>query len=274
MPSTDHLRFFTVALILILSLFCLLLARTTFASRNLNLHRAPRSEDHSPAYKEGMNALRNSDYEKAAEQFKQAAADRPDDMWAFYYFGLCLLKLKRAGEAANAYQQAMVINPSEAAVHYQLGKIYLEKGDRAAAEKEHRWLQEFDQELALYLSDLFPSDKPTSQQTQETPPSSANDKLAYEPMTQDLRPTILYREKAKYTEIARINAVQGIVVLQAVFAFNGEMQNIRVIRGLPDGLTHKAIEAAQKIRFNPATKEGEPVSAQGSAALEFSFKLY
>lgn len=270
MSSTDPLRFFTVALILILSLFCLLLARTTFASRNL--HRAPRSEDHSPAYKEGMNALRNSDYEKAAEQFKQAAADRPDDMWAFYYFGLCLLKLKRAGEAANAYQQAMVINPNEAAVHYQLGKIYLEKGDREAAEKEHRWLREFDQELALYLSDLFPADKPTSQQTQEAPPSSADDKPAYEPMTQDLRPTILYREKAKYTEIARINAVQGVVVLRAVFAVNGEIQNIRVLRGLPDGLTHKAIEAAQKIRFNPATRNGVPVSTQGG--LEFSFNLY
>src|SRR5262249_32750028 len=258
MPSITRLKFFTIALSLILSLFCLLLARTTLASRNP--HFATGAEDHSPAYKEGMNALNNRNYENAAEHFKQATVDKPDDMWAFYYFGLCLLRLKRVDEAANAYRQAMAIKPREAAVHYQLGKIYLEMHDREAAEKEHRWLQEHDQELALYLSDLFPSDKPTTQQTQEAPTSYAKDKPAYEPMTKDLKPTILYREKAKYTEIARANRVEGAVILRALFARNGEMENIRVIRGLPDGLTRKAIEAAQKIRFDPATRNGEPVS--------------
>src|SRR5215475_11852917 len=37
------------------------------------------------------------------------------------------------------------------------------------------------------------------------------------PMTADLRPTILYREKAKYTVEARDNGVQGTVVLSVVF---------------------------------------------------------
>src|SRR5262245_59690290 len=146
MPQTNSLKPFTVALSLILSLFCLLPAQTTLASRNL--HSAQNSCDHSPAYKKGMDALRDNTYEKAAEHFKQAAADKPDDMWAFYYFGLCLLRLKRVDEAANAYRQALAIKPV-AAVHYQLGKTYLEMGDREAAEKERRWLQEHDQELAL-----------------------------------------------------------------------------------------------------------------------------
>jgi TonB family protein len=86
------------------------------------------------------------------------------------------------------------------------------------------------------------------------------------------RPTILYREKAKYTEEARQNKVQGVVVLQVIFTADGRITNIRVVRGLPDGLTEKAIEAAQKIRFNPATKNGAPVSVRGT--LEFSFNLY
>jgi TonB family protein len=66
--------------------------------------------------------------------------------------------------------------------------------------------------------------------------------------------------------------VQGTVVLSVVFDVSGAIQNIRVIRGVPDGLTHKAIEAAKKIRFNPAIKNGEPVSVRGS--LEFTFNLY
>jgi TonB family protein len=93
-----------------------------------------------------------------------------------------------------------------------------------------------------------------------------------EPMTASLRPTILYREKAKYTEEARQNKIQGTVVLQVVFNVNGSITDIRVIRSLPDGLTEKAIEAARKIRFNPAVKNGTPVSVRGQ--LEFTFNLY
>lgn len=270
MLSTSHLTFPAIALTSIFLLSCVLPARTTFAYRHL--HCAQRADDHSPAYKEGMEAFSVGNYEKAAEDFKQATVDKPDDMWAFYYFGLCLLKLKRFDEAAKAYQQALVIKPKTAAVHYQLGKIYLEMGDREAAEKEHRWLQENDRELAMYLSDLITSDKSTTQQIQKAPVPSADDKQTIEPMTENLRPTILYREKAKYTEIARINRVQGTVVLRAAFAVNGEMQDIRVISGLPDGLTHKAIEATRKIRFKPATRDGEPVSVRGQ--LEFTFNLY
>jgi TonB family protein len=93
-----------------------------------------------------------------------------------------------------------------------------------------------------------------------------------EPMTASLRPTILYREKAKYTEEARQNKVQGTVVLQVIFHANGSITDIKVIRSLPDGLTEKAIEAAKKIRFNPAVRAGTPVSVRGT--LEFTFNLY
>jgi hypothetical protein len=36
-------------------------------------------------------------------------------------------------------------------------------------------------------------------------------------------------------------------------------------------LTQKAIEAASKIRFEPAMKDGKPVSVRGN--LEYSFRL-
>ena len=86
------------------------------------------------------------------------------------------------------------------------------------------------------------------------------------------KPTILYKEKAKYTEEARQNKVQGTVVLNVIFTADGRITNIRTVRGLPDGLTEKAIEAAQRIRFQPATKNGQAVSVRGN--LEFTFNLY
>ena len=87
-----------------------------------------------------------------------------------------------------------------------------------------------------------------------------------------LKPTILYRERAKYTEEARLNKVEGAVVLNIVFGADGRIHDIRLLRGLPHGLTETSIEAAQRIRFQPAVQNGKPVSVR--ATLEFSFALY
>jgi len=92
-----------------------------------------------------------------------------------------------------------------------------------------------------------------------------------QPMDASLRPTILYKEKAQYTKEAKDNKIEGMVVLSVVFGADGQIGDIRVIKGLPDGLTQKAIEATSKIRFEPAMKDGQPVSVRG--ALEFSFNL-
>jgi TonB family protein len=61
------------------------------------------------------------------------------------------------------------------------------------------------------------------------------------------------------------------VVLNVIFTADGRITSIRVVRGLPDGLTEKAIEAAQKIRFQPAVKNGVPVSVRGN--IEYKFVL-
>jgi len=92
-------------------------------------------------------------------------------------------------------------------------------------------------------------------------------------MSPELKPTILYREKAKYTEEARQNKVQGTVMLTVVFGADGRVRDIRTIHGLPNGLTETSIEAAQKIRFQPAVdKNGKLVSVR--ATLEYNFALY
>ena len=93
-----------------------------------------------------------------------------------------------------------------------------------------------------------------------------------EPMTASLRPNILYKEKAKYTEDARTNKITGTVVLNLVFNANGSISDIRIVRGLPDGLSESAIEAAKKMRFSPAVKNGQAVSVRGN--VEFNFTLY
>lgn len=83
---------------------------------------------------------------------------------------------------------------------------------------------------------------------------------------------VVTRAKTQYTEEARQNAVEGTVVLRAILASTGDVTNIEAIRGLPDGLTEKAIAAARNISFIPAKKEGRFVSQY--IQIEYNFNLY
>ena len=74
------------------------------------------------------------------------------------------------------------------------------------------------------------------------------------------RAKILEAQAPEYTEEARANGVRGTVIMTAVFCRNGKVTNIRVLRGLPHGLTEKAVESTRRIKFDAAQKDGEFVS--------------
>jgi TonB family protein len=90
-------------------------------------------------------------------------------------------------------------------------------------------------------------------------------------MSEALKPTILYKEKAEYTPEARANKARGSVILNVIFGADGAIRVLRVVHGLPHGLTGQALKAAQRVRFEPAVKDGKPVDVRGD--LEFSFEL-
>lgn len=83
---------------------------------------------------------------------------------------------------------------------------------------------------------------------------------------------LISKPEPQYTEDARKNQIVGTVVLKVVFASNGTVTNIRTVSGLPYGLTERAITAARQIKFQPATKDGHPVSMW--MQLEYNFNLY
>jgi TonB family protein len=73
-----------------------------------------------------------------------------------------------------------------------------------------------------------------------------------------------------YPEEARQARIQGVVILQTIIDTLGEVKNVRVLKGLPSGLTEAAIEAVTQWRFNPATLEGEPVAVYYMVTITFS----
>ena len=61
-------------------------------------------------------------------------------------------------------------------------------------------------------------------------------------------------------------------MLRVVFSSTGSVTNIRTANELSDGLTGRAIDAARKIKFIPAVKDGKFVSIW--MQLEYNFHLY
>ncbi|HJT30063.1 MAG TPA: energy transducer TonB [Pyrinomonadaceae bacterium] len=93
-----------------------------------------------------------------------------------------------------------------------------------------------------------------------TPPASGPDYASYSknPTFKKLR--ILAKPDAGYTDEARRNNISGQVVLRVMFGETGQVDNISVVRGLPFGLTERAIAAARLIEFEPAELDGKKVS--------------
>ena len=87
-----------------------------------------------------------------------------------------------------------------------------------------------------------------------------------------LAPRPISTADPEYTEEARQAKYEGTCVLGMIVGADGKPRDIRVQRGIGMGLDKKAIEAVEQWRFNPATKDGRPVSVQIS--VEVSFKLY
>jgi protein TonB len=83
---------------------------------------------------------------------------------------------------------------------------------------------------------------------------------------------ITFKPEPGFTEDARKNNVTGVVRLRAILHASGSVSDVSVVKGLPDGLTEKAISAAKQIRFTPAEKDGHAVSQY--IVLEYNFNIY
>jgi TonB family protein len=72
---------------------------------------------------------------------------------------------------------------------------------------------------------------------------------------------ITYKPQPVYTDEARTLKLEGEVLLEVTFNANGTLHVNRVVRGLGHGLDEAAIAAANKMRFKPALRMGQPVDS-------------
>jgi TonB family protein len=86
-------------------------------------------------------------------------------------------------------------------------------------------------------------------------------------------PTCLYCSRANYTQEAAQKRIQGTVELSVIVGVEGQIQDVRVLKPLPFGLTTAAIEAVKTWRLRPATgPDGKPAAVR--QIIEVSLQLY
>ena len=80
---------------------------------------------------------------------------------------------------------------------------------------------------------------------------------------------ILFKPCPRYPEEALRRRLQGEVLLDVEFRYSGTLEVLGVRRGLGQGLNESAIEAARKIRFVAARRDGRPVDTQATLRVRF-----
>jgi TonB family protein len=84
--------------------------------------------------------------------------------------------------------------------------------------------------------------------------------IAYKPSEVDEEAIITFKPEASYSAEAEKNHVTGHVELRVILCPSGFVSDVKLIKGLPDGLTEQAMIAAKKMKFKPAKKNGVAVA--------------
>jgi TonB family protein len=85
-------------------------------------------------------------------------------------------------------------------------------------------------------------------------------------------PKAVYAPDPQYSERARRARYSGQCVLGLVVGRDGNPKAVWVVKKLGLGLDQKALDAVRQWKFDPATKDGEPVAV--AINVEVTFRLY
>ena len=80
---------------------------------------------------------------------------------------------------------------------------------------------------------------------------------------------LIHKVTPQYPPLARQARIQGAVVLQALIAKDGSIQNLHLVSGHPM-LAPYAIEAVKQWRYRPYILNGEPVEVETTVTVNFT----
>jgi len=94
-------------------------------------------------------------------------------------------------------------------------------------------------------------------------------RLAFAGDSPSCPPKVVHKVGAEYTRAARLAAIQGTVLVEAVVDASGAPAKLKIVSPLGFGLDDRALQAVSQWRFEPARKDGVPVEAVTIVPVDF-----
>jgi TonB family protein len=246
----------------------------------------------------GVGLMQLADLEKQrnrpkdAEEFYTKAVhvlgDRPQAARALIYLGVRATSGKNYQQAGEYFQKAQNLDAAEAG-RAQMWMALLREREQNPAEAELFFkralaVEDPNSRDALTTKELYARLLKNQGREQEADALSMSvlESLkaagAQQPQSDVphvgagiISPRVLSMVDPEYTEEGRVAKYQGSTMLSVDIGPDGFARNIRITRGLGFGLDENAVTAVQQWRFQPATKDGVPLTVE--AAIEVNFRL-
>jgi TonB family protein len=243
-----------------------------------------------------QTAMDNNKYKDAKKKLQQALKIRKDSANAHLLMALVYRHDDNRKEAIKHIYQALNIQADNGEAHYlmavllyetnetgqagveldkaiQLGikafNVYSLKGRLAIADRNYKVaIENFEKALQ------FNSPNKVQVETIRSQTEALKNYVAFTERKDKgsyTRPIPLNRPRPNYSEDARSNGIQGQVRLYALIDETGKVKSTFLLTALGYGLNEEAIQAVTKMKFQPATNNGVPVSFW--VLLEVEFKL-
>lgn len=133
--------------------------------------------------------------------------------------------------------------------------------------------------LRRSLAESQPEVSPSGEEThgidesQPETPSSDGEARTFS-LGADVSPPVkIHFPQPLYTTEARKNRIQGVVIVQTIIDKEGCATNLKVLKGLPDGLNEAAVAAIKAWVFRPATLDGKSVDVYYNLTVNFRLRL-
>lgn len=214
----------------------------------------------------GYVLLQQQKWAEAESETREALRLEPNKaVWHSNLAG-ALLSQQKWSEAEAEYKQAARLEPNNPAWKGNLGGVLFQQQKWAEAEAEYSQAAQLDPKNPLYAERA----RQAREYQQKAEPSSATPTgPRAESESSSTEPMMLNRPRAAYTKEARNRMIEGKVVLSLLVGVDGNVKDVKVVEGLPYGLTEQATAAASKMRFKPATKDGQPVERWINITMDF-----
>ncbi len=104
--------------------------------------------------------------------------------------------------------------------------------------------------------------------------SAQSDSTVYAPGNGVTLPSVVKHVNAVYTQEARDQRIEGVVVLECVVRPDGHVTDVVVTRSLDSvfGLDKQAVEAMRQWEFKPGMKDNKPVAVKIAVEMNFTLK--